>query len=248
MEVSVRSRQEEKTAPSVSPSAETLFTQSPQIFHVVSEQTETTAYSEETTGRPEVVEVADCSPAALLDSDEAASGARLADGAEQQPAPIPEGFSPARVLAALKQGLRLFPQDVASGNVGRTLFRDVLGIAALVAVLGASYWISFLLRFDAGDRYVAEWFWMTVPYVVVMKLAIFVAFRLHRSWGRFLTFNDLLLLTQASTLGLAAVVIFDRFFLPPKMVPRGILVIDWGTTILLLGGCRASLRALWDHS
>lgn len=244
----MRPRKKERITPSVSPSAETPSPQFPQIFQVFSEKAETAADSEKTTGRPEEAEVADRWSAALLDSGELAAGADTGESFKQRPGSAPQGFNLARIGTVLKARLGLFSHDVASRDVGRTLLRDVLGIAALIVVLVASYGISFLLRFDAGGHYVAEWFWMTVPYVVTMKLAIFVAFRLHRSWGRFLTFNDLLLLTQASTLGLAAVVIFDRFFLPPKMVPRGILVIDWGTTILLLGGCRASLRALWDHS
>lgn len=130
-----------------------------------------------------------------------------------------------------------------------SLGKSLLGVAALVVGLVASYLCAFHLRFDGLNQgEVLRWFWTTLPYVVAIKLLVFVAFGIHRSWTRFLSFYDLLVLVEASTAALAAVVIFDRFFLPPRMVPRGILLIDWGNTVLILGGVRAIVRAIRDRT
>lgn len=127
--------------------------------------------------------------------------------------------------------------------------RILIGILALLAVFVLSYAGAFYLRFDGRfSPLVREWFWTSLPYVVAIKTLVFVGFRIHRSWGKFLTFYDLVVLLEASTVALAAVVIFDRFLVLPRMVPRGILLIDWGTTVLVLGGIRAILRAVHDRT
>ncbi|WP_424897143.1 polysaccharide biosynthesis protein [Thermogutta sp.] len=127
--------------------------------------------------------------------------------------------------------------------------KGLVGVGVLIVGLVASYLCAFHLRFDGlGQGEVQRWFWTTLPYVVAIKLLVFVSFGVHRSWTRFLSFYDLLVLVEASTAALAAVVIFDRFLLPPRMVPRGILLIDWGTTLLILGGVRAIVRAIRDRT
>lgn len=139
--------------------------------------------------------------------------------------------------------------NVFSHQWWRVVLRDVVGLSGLCLVFLASYFISYYLRFD-GDTWlwVEKWFLRTAPYICAVKLLVFFGFRIHRSWGRFLTFSDLLLLIQATTAAFVAVVVVDRFFLSPRMIPRGILLIDWGATLLVLGGCRAIIRAMWDHS
>jgi len=127
--------------------------------------------------------------------------------------------------------------------------RDVLGLSWLGLVFLVSYFASYYVRFD-GDTWlwINRWFLHTAPYICGIKLLVFLSFRIHRSWGRFLTFSDLLLLVEATTVALVAVAVVDRFLLPPRMIPRGILLIDWGTTLLVLGGCRALIRAVSDRS
>jgi len=131
----------------------------------------------------------------------------------------------------------------------RVALRDLLGLSWLGLVFLVSYFASYYVRFD-GDTWfwVNRWFLHTAPYICAIKLLVFLGFRIHRSWGRFLTFSDLLLLVEATTVALVAVAVVDRFLLPPRMIPRGILLIDWGTTLLVLGGCRAIVRAVSDRS
>jgi FlaA1/EpsC-like NDP-sugar epimerase len=131
----------------------------------------------------------------------------------------------------------------------RVVLRDLVGLSCLCLVFLVSYFASYYLRFD-GDTWfwVEKWFLRTAPYICAVKLLVFFCLRIHRSWGRFLTFSDLLLLIEATTAAFVAVVVLERFLLPPRMIPRGILLIDWGATLLVLGGCRAMIRAVWDGS
>ncbi|MGQ9762673.1 MAG: polysaccharide biosynthesis protein [Thermogutta sp.] len=131
----------------------------------------------------------------------------------------------------------------------RAFLRDLVGLSWLCLLFIVSYFASYYLRFDGAIwLWLEKWFLRTAPYICAVKLSVFFGFRIHRSWGRFLTFSDLLLLVEATTLALAVIVVLDRFLLPPRMIPRGILLIDWGTTLLVLGGCRAVIRAVWDQS
>ncbi|GAB4129323.1 MAG: hypothetical protein Kow0040_05180 [Thermogutta sp.] len=134
-------------------------------------------------------------------------------------------------------------------GVWRHHLRGLLGAAMLLPFLLAAYLTAFWLRFEGQTPpRVEQWFWSTVGYVVAIKLAVFVGFRIHRSWGRFLTFSDLARLIQAAGLALLATAMAERFFGPPQMAPRAILLLDCGATIVLLGGFRAVQRAMWDRS
>jgi len=77
---------------------------------------------------------------------------------------------------------------------------------------------------------------------VLIKLAVFAWFRINRSWGRFVTFYDLVALVQAATTALLAIVLVYRFFLTQPTVPRSVFLLDWLTTIVAVGGLRALLR------
>lgn len=131
----------------------------------------------------------------------------------------------------------------------RHYLRGVFGAAMLLPFFVATYLIAFWLRFEGQTPpRVEQWFWSTVGYVVAIKLAVFVGFRIHRSWGRFVTFSDLARLVQAAGLALLATAMAERFFGPSQMAPRAILLLDCGATIVLLGGFRAGQRAMWDRS
>lgn len=165
-------------------------------------------------------------------------GANLS--ASQSPAIEQESATP-RLSSADSGGM--------TPGVWRHHLRGLLGAAMLLPFLLAAYLTAFWLRFEGQTPpRVEQWFWSTVGYVVAIKLAVFVGFRIHRSWGRFLTFSDLARLVQAAGLALLATAMAERFFGPPQMAPRAILLLDCGATIVLLGGFRAVQRAMWDRS
>ncbi|MBN2475478.1 MAG: polysaccharide biosynthesis protein [Pirellulales bacterium] len=123
--------------------------------------------------------------------------------------------------------------------------RPMFCAATLLPAFVAIYYISFWLRFEGrlGPTEQRE-FLLTVGWVVLTKLSMFAWFRIHRSWGRFVTFYDLIALVQATTCSLIAVVLIFRFFLSEPTVPRSVFLLDWGTTIVAIGGARSLVRVL----
>jgi FlaA1/EpsC-like NDP-sugar epimerase len=117
-----------------------------------------------------------------------------------------------------------------------------LGVSTsfLLPLLAATYYIAFLLRF-AGEPNVraTQMYLATVWWVTLLKLGAFAWFRQRLSWSRYLDFHDLLALAHAVTCGLLAVTLFDTMFMPGSTIPRSIIVIDWGTTLLAVGALRA---------
>jgi len=127
--------------------------------------------------------------------------------------------------------------------------RPLLCLATLAPVLAVIYYLSFWLRFEGrlGEVEQRE-FLQTVAWVVLVKLATFAWFRIHRSWGRFVTFYDLVALVQAATASLLLIILIYRFFLTTPTVPRSVFLLDWGVTIVGIGGIRAMLRIHREHN
>src|SRR6185295_3316305 len=60
----------------------------------------------------------------------------------------------------------------------------------------------------------------------------------HRSWYS-VSFSDLVALFHSATLSVLCLLAFDRLFGHNLHPPRGVFVLDWAMTILVLGGLRA---------
>jgi FlaA1/EpsC-like NDP-sugar epimerase len=148
-------------------------------------------------------------------------------------------------IATKDQPRRYAAQPAAPGPHTRIrqIRRSLLCTATLLPVFVAIYYLSFWLRFEGqlGPVERRE-FLLTVAWVVLIKLLMFAWFRIHRSWGRFVTFYDLIALVQAATAGLLLIVLIFRFFLSQPTVPRSVFLLDWGATIVAVGGVRAALR------
>jgi len=148
--------------------------------------------------------------------------------------------------AAGRSGKRcLSPFSREAIKAVRQVGRPLLCTSTLMPVFVGIYYLSFWLRFE-GRLGSTEWreFALTVGWVVLAKLAMFGWFRIHRSWGRFVTFYDLIVLVQAATSSLVIVVLIYRFFLSEPSVPRSVFLLDWGATIVVIGGVRSMLRVL----
>jgi len=131
----------------------------------------------------------------------------------------------------------------------RRIRRPILCMATLLPVFVAVYYVGYWLRFEGqlGSEQL-QWFSATVAWVVAIKLFTFGWFRIDRSWGRFVTFYDLVALIQAATSSLLLTVLIDRFFLAEPTIPRSVFLLDWGATIVVLGGFRALLRILQERN
>jgi FlaA1/EpsC-like NDP-sugar epimerase len=85
-----------------------------------------------------------------------------------------------------------------------------------------------------------------VLWVVVVKWIVFVWFRVYQSWSRYVSFHDFLVLGQAVTASAIGVALVDTLCLPLISIPRSVLLIDWGTTLVVVGAARALPRLLRD--
>ncbi|MCE9606337.1 MAG: polysaccharide biosynthesis protein [Planctomycetia bacterium] len=83
--------------------------------------------------------------------------------------------------------------------------------------------------------------------VVALKTTALVWFGLHRGWGRFVTFHDLIALAEATTLGSLLIVLADHLWLTDRAIPRGIIILDWGTSVIVLCGLRSVGRSMRDR-
>lgn len=115
--------------------------------------------------------------------------------------------------------------------------------AILMPLFAAVYYSAFLLRFagepDPHARYLYA---TTLLWLVIVKWCVFLWFRLHQGWTRFVGFDDLLVIIKAATCGALGVMLVDTMWLTEITIPRSVLLIDWGTTLLTVGALRASPR------
>ncbi len=129
------------------------------------------------------------------------------------------------------------------------LRRPALCVVTFLATFAAIYYFSFWLRFEGPLGPVQmQWFATTVTWVVLIKLMIFFAFRVDQSLGRFVTFYDLIALVQAATVSMLLTVLVDRFFLAKPSIPRSVFLMDWGATIVMVGGIRAVVRIVYERN
>ena len=137
----------------------------------------------------------------------------------------------------------------AEGRVPRGLSQQLYLFAAVhLAAFAASYVLAFLLRFDLGIPASEQTLlWQTIPWVLLLKMAVFHRLGSFHGWWRHVTLADLATLLRASTLSALALVAIDHFLIASNQIPRVVLVLDWGLTVLLLGGLRSASRLVMEE-
>jgi len=124
----------------------------------------------------------------------------------------------------------------------------LLVAVALVPIFFVIYYLSYWLRFEGHLRSnELSVFHATVGWVVFTKLALCVGLRMTRGWSRLVTFYDLSVLLRAVTGGAIMVTLISYQLVPFPVIPRSVLVLDWGTTIVVMGGLR-SLSRIWRET
>jgi len=138
--------------------------------------------------------------------------------------------------------------DALSTRIGE-LSRAALGVLVLAPVLAGIYYAAYWLRFE-GKLPAVEWRGLcgSIGWVVLLKLAVFRFFRLRQLWGGSVSFYDLTALVRACIAGTLLMVLVDWCILPPPVIPRSVFLIDWGMTIVVLGGIRCLLRVAREGS
>jgi len=119
---------------------------------------------------------------------------------------------------------------------------------ALLPAFAAIHFFSYWLRFD-GQLGQSEWnaFSTTVLWVVAIKLVAFGWFRVYQGWSRYVTFHDLVALIKAATASSLLLLLADYLFHPSVTTARSVFLMDWGLTIVVLGGIR-SLSRFFEES
>ena len=111
------------------------------------------------------------------------------------------------------------------------------------SVFALVYVLAFLLRFDFHiPREEQPIFLISLPAIVLLKLAIFYAGgHCHRSWN-YVSLADLAALLRSATLAVLVIAALDKFAAETTHLPKSVLLLDWALTILVLGGLRALIR------
>lgn len=127
--------------------------------------------------------------------------------------------------------------------------RKLLILLSQTWLIIVTYYLSFLLRFDfspeAPERHLLL---RTLPFVVLVKLAIFYLFGLVRGWWRYVGMSDLADISKAATLSSAILYPFFESVFANSGYPRSVLAIDLALTILAMGGARFVVRAYTEHA
>ncbi len=136
----------------------------------------------------------------------------------------------------------------AVARLGLSRWRQFLCIAVLLPVFASVYYLSYWLRFE-GQIPPRDWriFSATLVWILLLKVALFGWFGAYRGWGRFLTFYDLMAVVKAATASLLLIIIVDRFTAVERTIARSIYLLDWGATIVAVGGARAALRLVMER-
>jgi len=122
-----------------------------------------------------------------------------------------------------------------------------VGVDACLVAL--SYYLAFVLRFDAGipDRY-QRLLLTTIALVVLAKLALFTAFGLYSKLWRFVDQTDFESIVKA-VIASSILLIVGLFLLSFGLAdpPRGVMALDFLITLALVGGARFLVRAVVER-
>lgn len=125
----------------------------------------------------------------------------------------------------------------------------LLCIFVLTPLFIITYFLGFLLRAQ-GSLSQEEWvaFLLTFSGVVMLKMMVFLWYRVHHILGRYVSFQDLLILIKASTISLLVLGMIIYYLASVESIPRRVLIIDWVLTIMAVGGLLALLRMLHENN
>jgi FlaA1/EpsC-like NDP-sugar epimerase len=121
-------------------------------------------------------------------------------------------------------------------------YRTLFVVVSQIALILAAYFVAFVLRYGSFlDSYGITYFWLTAPWILAIKAAVFYYYDLYRGWWRYVGMNDLMDIFRASSVATLIFIFIVTFLFPPY--PRSVFLIDWFVTIVFIGGIRFGIRA-----
>jgi FlaA1/EpsC-like NDP-sugar epimerase len=130
---------------------------------------------------------------------------------------------------------------------GRHRLLQLLTDAAIVAV---SWYLAFNLRFDQGlPVYYDTLLRRTILLVVVIKVAVFLAFGFHRRWWRYVSVHDMWSAARGVLVASIAAYVTVYFVSPVHGIrlPRSVAVMDLLITLALVAGARLLARTVMER-
>jgi FlaA1/EpsC-like NDP-sugar epimerase len=123
-------------------------------------------------------------------------------------------------------------------------FRRVLILGAHLVVIPLVYLTAFVLRFDMPVPFERlELFVVTVPVLMVLRIATFGYFNLYEGWWRHAGMQDLMDLFKAVTLSSLLFLVVLFLVGDFRELPRSLLVLDWLVAMGVFGGARFAVRS-----
>ncbi len=116
-----------------------------------------------------------------------------------------------------------------------------------LAFIALSYVLSYYLRlnFKLPPGGETSSMLISLPIVIVIRTAMFYAYGLYRSIWRYTTFDDLVRIAKAVSIGSAIMVVSFTLLFRFKSFPRSVFIIDWFILTVFMTGSRVAAR--WFH-
>jgi len=132
-------------------------------------------------------------------------------------------------------------------RTARVRIHSLWSAAIFLPPFAATYCGAYLLRF-AGESDTSYWsvFATTVGIAIAVKWLAFSRYRVYESWTRYANFHDFVVLGKAFTVSTVGLTLIDSFALSMLQIPRSVLLIDWGLTLVAIGAARALPRLIRD--
>jgi FlaA1/EpsC-like NDP-sugar epimerase len=122
-------------------------------------------------------------------------------------------------------------------------------IALQLLFVVVSNWFAFLLRFDWHlPPAVSEMFWQTIPWLVAIRAAIFIGFRLNEGLWKYASIYDLRAIVGGVVTSSVSFYLVTLTPFGPPSYPLSIFIVDAVVLTLLLGGGRLTRRLLAEAS
>ncbi len=138
-------------------------------------------------------------------------------------------------IRSLERGGTLFPR-------WRTI-AIALGDLIFIAV---SYISSYYLRLNFQPREAeVSVMLLSLPIVLLIRTALFYHFGLYRGVWRYTTFDDVVRIVKAVSIGSLIMIVSFTLLFRFSAFPRSVFIIDWFILTVLIGGSRIATR--WFH-
>ncbi|MDQ7781870.1 MAG: nucleoside-diphosphate sugar epimerase/dehydratase [Desulfomonilaceae bacterium] len=129
-------------------------------------------------------------------------------------------------------------------SIARYIRFNHLLFAAVFLLSGAGFWLSYEFRFDFDvPAFFNRERLLLLPYMAVFKLALFYVLGMHSTNWRYVGLADLPRLLLFGLIGSCALVVV-RVGSNSLIVPKGVILIDFLLTLVLVGGARVGIRFL----